>query len=314
MIDIQKVLKNVYDKIKNNKKGKKASYIPELKKVDPNIFSISICLVDGTIYNIGSIHKKISIQSISKVLALFLAIRDNGIPEIQKKIGSYGSFLPFDSITAIEISSSHTLNPFVNAGAIATTSTIKHKNKKDFWKKVYTNANTFSGKKLVFNNSLYKSEMKTNQKNMSLAYLLESKKKIYSDVEDTIDTYTKHCSLMVTSDDIATMACVIANDGIHPITKKKIMKKNECKYITGQVLGNGMYEYSDTWLIETGVPAKSGVGGGIFAIVPGVMGIGVVSPRLDKHGNSVRGVQVIKELSKLLNLSLITKPVTDIII
>ena len=314
MKDIQEILENVYKKTKRYKKGKVASYIPELKKTDPNIFSISICLIDGTIYNIGDTSKKVSIQSISKVLALFLAIRDNGILSIQKKIGSYGSFLPFDSITAIEISKNHTLNPFVNAGAISTTSTIKNKNKKDFWNKVYKNANNFAGVKLQCNKKVYDSEMKTNQRNISLAYLLESKKKMYNTVDDTIDIYTKHCSLMVNSDNLATMACVIANEGIHPITKKKIMTKKECNYITGQVLGNGMYEYSDTWLIETGVPAKSGVGGGILAIIPGLMGIGIISPRLDTNRNSVRGIEVIKELSKILNLSLITKPVCDNVI
>ena len=221
MKDIQKILENVYKKTKRYKKGKVASYIPELKKTDPNIFSISICLIDGTIYNIGDTSKKVSMQSISKVLALFLAIRDNGIPSIQKKIGSYGSFLPFDSITAIEISKNHTLNPFVNAGAISTTSTIKNKNKKDFWNKVYKNANNFAGVKLQCNKKVYDSEMKTNQRNVSLAYLLESKKKMYNTVDDTIDIYTKHCSLMVNSDNLATISCVIANEGIHPITKKK---------------------------------------------------------------------------------------------
>jgi len=311
MIDIQKVLEKVYQKTKSNKKGKKADYIPELKNTDQNIFSISICMTDGRIFNVGNTDKKVSIQSVSKVMGLFLAIRDNGINNIQRKIGSYGSFLPFDSITALEISSTHTLNPFVNAGAIATLSTVKHKNKKDFWTKVCNNANDFAGKKLEFNNKIYKSEMRTNQKNKSLAYLLESKKKMYSNVEDTIEVYTRQCSLMVTSDDLARMACVISNDGVHPITKKKIMNINECKYITGQILGNGMYEYSDTWLIETGVPAKSGVGGGIFVTIPGVMGIGIISPRLDRHGNSVRGIEAVKELSKILNLSLITKPVTE---
>lgn len=314
MKDIQKILENVYTITKNDNRGKVASYIPELQKTNPNIFSISICLIDGTIYHIGDTSKKVSIQSISKVLALFLAIRDNGILSIQRKIGSYGSFLPFNSITAIEISKNHTLNPFVNAGAIATTSTIKHKNKKDFWNKVYKNANTFAGEKLVFNKKMYTSEMKTNQRNVSLAYLLESKDKMYNGVENTVDVYTKHCSLMVNSDNLATMACVIANEGVHPITKKRIMTKKECNYITGQVLGNGMYEYSDTWLIETGVPSKSGVGGGIFAIIPGLMGIGIISPRLDKNGNSIRGIKVIKELSKKLNLSLITKPVCDTVI
>ena len=168
--------------------------------------------------------------------------------------------------------------------------------------------NKFAGRKLKFSSKIYKSESKYNQHNKALAYLLKSYKRFYGDVEDSVDVYTKQGSLLVSSKDISVMAATLANKGINPVTKKQVINNNYVPYIIGQMFGNGMYEYSDTWVIDVGVPAKSGVGGVIMAVVPGIMGIGVVSPPLDKAGNSFKGVKTLEKLSKKLNLSILTKP------
>jgi len=310
MENIYIILKKIYDKVKKIKGGKNASYIPELAKVDPKIYSISICDVNGNVHNIGDYNKEVAIESVAKVFTLSLAIEENGLNNIRKKIGSQGSFLPFNSVIAAEISDNHTLNPFVNAGAMATASTIKYKNINNFWKKVHNNLNNFAGRKLKLSKRTYISESKTNQHNKALAYLLKSYNRFYGNVEDVVETYTKQGSVLVSSKDIAVMASVFANSGINPINNKKIIKEKNIKYILGQMLGGGLYEYSDTWTIDVGLPAKSGVGGVIMIVVPGVMGIGIVSPPLDKNGNSVKGIKTAEYLSKKLNLSILTKPIS----
>ena len=309
MKDINTVLKKIYKKVKKIKKGKTASYIPELAKVNPNIYGISVCMTDGTMYNIGDFKKEVAIESVAKIFTLSLAIEENGLQEIRTKIGSQGSFLPFNSVIAAELSNTKTLNPFVNAGAMATTSTISYKNVTEYWKKISDNMNNFAGKKLKLSVKTYNSEKKTNQHNKALAYLLKSYNRFYGNVEDTLKVYTKQGSVMVSSQDVAVMAAVFANNGINPKTNKKIVKEKNIKYILGQMLGGGLYEYSDTWLIDIGLPAKSGVGGVILMVVPGVMGVGIVSPPLDVNGNSIKGIKTAEYLSKELNLSILTKPI-----
>jgi glutaminase len=301
-MNIQKVLEDIYKIVKKVKSGKNASYIPELKKVNPNIYGISICLCDGNMYNIGDFNDEVAIESVAKVFTLILALEKKGKEKINNLIGHDSSFLPFDSLLAVELSESHTINPFVNAGAIATTSLLYEKN---FWKKIKDNMDIFAGKKLKFSEKIYQSELKTNYQNRSLAYTLKSYDKFYGDIESTLDVYTKQGSVLVSSRDIAKMASSIANNGIHPITGKKTMSKKNIHYILGQMIGGGLYKYSNTWFTEIGIPAKSGVGGVIMCVVPGKMGIGIVSPPLNKEGNSVRGIKTAKLLSQKLNLHIL---------
>ena len=305
MNNLQKIIEDIYNKIKKIKKGKVVSYIPELSMVDSKIYGISICTVGGKIYNIGDYNIKVSIQSVAKVFTLALALEENGINVINKKIGSHGSFLPFNSIISTEISADHTINPFVNAGAMATTSLVEEKNKNIFWNKIHNNLNNFASKKLKLSKKIYNSEKKTNQRNKSLAYLLKSYDRFYGDVENTVDVYTKQGSVLASSRELSIMAATIANNGINPKTNKNIIDKKYIKYILGHMIGNGLYEYSDKWMIDVGIPAKSGVSGIIIAIVPGIMGISVVSPPLDKYGNSVKGIKTIDSLSKKLNLGIL---------
>lgn len=301
MIDIEKLIKNIYDKTKTLKGGKVASYIPQLAKVDPSIFAISVMDCNGKLYSVGDDKKEVAIESISKLFTFSKAVHKLGQKEVMKKIGAHGSSLPFNSVIAEELSPSHTINPFVNQGAMATTSLFYKKNKEDFKNKILNNLRTYAGRKLRLGKAVYHSEGSTNSTNMALAYLLKSHGRFYGDVKDSVDVYTAQCSMMVTSRDLATMACVYANGGIHPKTGKKLLEKDDVTYILRTLRPEGLYEYSDIWATRNGcVAAKSGVGGGILIALPGIGGIGIVSPPLDKHGNSVRGIEAGSRLSTKL--------------
>ena len=296
---IQELIDKAFNKYKNNNDGKPASYIPQLAKADPKLFGV--CFVDcqGNTYEAGKSRDTVPIESISKVFSLAMAAHELGVEEVNRKIGNEGSSLPFNSVIACVLSKSHTINPFVNQGAMATTSLLSNKNKRIFKEKVSKNMEKYAGRKLATDNKVYKSEMATNDTNMALAYLLKSYGRFYGNVEDTVDVYTEQCSKLVSAKDLATLACVFAKGGIHPHSNKRILTKDASEYVYRSLRGEGLYEYSGRWDTDVGcVSAKSGVGGGILIILKGVGGIGIVSPPLDKIGNSVRGIKAGKIISK----------------
>ena len=293
------LMEKIFNKVRSNHSGKMADYIPQLAKANPKLFAMSFVDLDGNMFNVGKHDSGVPIESISKVFSLALAVETLGKREVDRKIGNEGSSLPFNNVVACVLSKTHTINPFVNQGAIATTSLLFNKNKKKFRKTVLSNMDRFAGRKLPINMKVYRSESSTNSTNMALAYILKSYGRFYGDVENTVDIYTEQCSKIVTSKDLATMASVFANNGYHPITKKKIISPQAASYVYRALRGEGLYEYSGQWNVDVGcVSAKSGVGGGIFIIIKGVGGIGIVSPPLDKIGNSVRGIKAGKLLSK----------------
>jgi len=296
---VKSLIENIFNKVKSNSSGKIATYIPELAKANPNLFAISFVDVNGNVFNAGKHNSGVPIESISKVFSLALAVEKFGKREVDRKIGNEGSSLPFNNVVACVLSKTHTINPFVNQGAIATTSLLFDKNKKKFRKTVLTNMDRFAGRKLPINMKVYRSEGSTNSTNMALAYILKSYGRFYGNVENTVDIYTEQCSKVVTSKDLATMAAVFANKGYHPINKKKVISQEAASYVYRALRGEGLYEYSGQWNVDVGcVSAKSGVGGGIFIIIKGVGGIGLVSPPLDNIGNSVRGIKAGRLLSK----------------
>ena len=297
--DIQDFIDEVYKKVSKNHSGNVATYIPQLAKADPNLFGICFVTCDGTIYKAGQVNKTIPIESISKVFSAAMAADELGIDTINNKIGNAGSSLPFNSVIGTVLSDTHTINPFVNQGAIATTSLFYQKNKHAFRNKILSNMNKYAGRKLSFDKPVYTSEGNNNSTNMALSYLLKGYGRFYGDVDDTVDVYTEQCSVDVSAKDLATMACVFAKDGRHPINHNQIISKEASRYIYRALRGEGLYEYSGTWDTDVGaVSAKSGVGGGIFIILKGIGGIGIVSPKLDKIGNSVRGIQAGTMLAK----------------
>lgn len=305
MHQIQEVLDDIYAKYKKRKvPGKNAAYIPELKKVNPNSLAISIYTISGESYNAGEITKEFAIESVSKVFSLALALQTNGISTVAKFIGTEQTSGKFNSISDIEKSANHTLNSFENGGAMATTSLSYNKNTKKFEKAIFDNMSNFAGRKLSYSSTIYHSEMSNVDHNMAIAYLLKSYGRFYGNVHETIEVYTKQCSAMVTSKDLAIMAATLANKGINPSTGDHVLDKKYIPYILAHMSTNGMYEFSETWLTHVGLPAKSGVGGALLIVVPGKMGISIISPPLDQHGNSAKGILIAKELSQRLRLGI----------
>jgi len=286
---INAVLKEAYEKFKNNQDGKNADYIKALAIVDSKIFGITLVTPDGKIYEIGDTKDVVSIQSISKVFTAAKVMQEKGDKFIQEKIGVNATGLAFNSIIAIELHGGSASNPFVNAGAIQSTSWVKAKDSKERWAKIYSNMDDFAGKKLGFNDKVYESEVNDNKNNQAISKILDARGRMGSDPLEATTVYTKQCSVNVSAHDLGMMAATFANHGTNPVTGKKVLDKKYVPKILAVMATAGLYDNAGDWLYLTGTPAKSGVGGGILAVVPGKLGIGVVSPPLDKFGNSVRG-------------------------
>jgi len=304
-MNIQSTLDEIYKNVKKLKNtGKNAEYIPELKKVNPNLYGISIYTVDGEEYNAGDCDVEVAIESVSKVFSLALALKTVGISKMSKMVGTSCTMSRFNSVAAIEASQSRTINSFQNGGAMATTSIYFNKNPAKYEKTIFDNISEFAGRKIVYSKATFKSEMSNLEHNLAIGYLLKSYGRFYGEVIPSITAYTKQCSAMATTRDIAVMAATIANYGINPKTGKRVVDKKFIPYIITHMATNGMYEYSETWMTHIGMPAKSGVGGVILIVIPNVMGIAVLSPPLDEHGNSVKGIITAKQLSEKLHLGI----------
>ena len=299
---IEDDINNIYKKLKKSHIGKNADYIPELEKVNPNLYAISIYTVDGNVYNIGDYETEFSIQSCSKVFTLSLVLEKYGIPFMKKNIGEGKTLIKFNSISETLDNELHTINSFNNGGAMATTSLLynKNKNKHNFEKKIISNMSDFAGRNLHIDKNIYTSEINNADHNLAIAYLLKSYDMFYGDVQQSVDVYTRQCSVMLTSHDLAVMAATLANKGVNPKTKKKIIDSKYISYILKHMEENGLYEESDDWMGQIGFPAKSGVSGALMIVIPNVMGIGIYSPRLNKHGNSDKGIKTMKLLINLL--------------
>ena len=295
-------INNIYKKLKKSHIGQNADYIPELKKVNPNLYAISIYTVDGQAYNIGDYETEFAIESCSKVFTLSLVLEKYGIPFMRKNIGEGKTLVKFNSINETLENKLHTINSFNNGGAMATTSLLyeKNKNKSIFEKKIIKNMSDFAGRKLHIDKKIYTSEINNAEHNLAIAYLLKSYDMFYGDVQESVDVYTRQCSVMLTSHDLAIMAATLANKGVNPKTKKKIVDSKYISYILTHMEENGLYEESDHWMSQIGFPAKSGVSGALMVVIPNVMGIGIYSPRLNKHGNSDKGIKTMKLLTPLL--------------
>lgn len=298
------------DIIKNNihftKSGKVATYIPELAKANKNDLGVSLITLDGKEYHAGDYDKKFTMQSISKILSLILSLMDNGEASVFEKIGMEPTGDSFNSIVNLELKSIHKpFNPMINAGAIATTSMIKGNSIDEKISRIINLAKKLSyNSNIEINEAVYLSEKLTGDRNRSLAYFMKSFNVIGGEVEDILDVYFRQCSIEMTCKDIANMGCVLANDGVSIKTNEVIVPKKICKIIKTIMSTCGMYDASGQFAVQVGIPAKSGVGGGILASVPHKMGIGVYGPSLDEKGNSIGGTQILMQLSEILNLNI----------
>ena len=300
-LELFKNVTKIYHTLKNKSGGKNADYIPELQKVNPKLYAISIYTIDGQQFDIGDFKQEFAIESCSKVFTLALALKKYGIQYLKKKIGVYTSNQKFDSICAVDKMPNHTINSFDNAGAMATTSLLYKPNKREYIDYIVNNMSEYAGRKLHVNNKIYKSEISHIDHNLALAYLLKSYGRFYNDIETCVDVYTRQCSVMVTSQDVALMACTLANGGVNPKTGVAPISKKNVKYIIDHMCLDGLYDQTDAYMKEVGLPAKSGVGGVLLIVLPGIMGISIISPRLNEYGNSLKGIQTAKEISKLLS-------------
>jgi glutaminase len=299
-------VEKIYKKIKNLKqRGKNADYIPDLIKVDPNIYAISVCNIKGEVMNFGDYRTEVGIESASKVFTLALALNMYSIKKLISHIGDTDEKREFNSIKDVVEIKNHTINSFVNAGAMATTSLLYDKtkshddNEKAMNKIILKNMEDFAGRTLKVNEHLYLSEYRTSHHNELLIDKLVSYNRFYGDPQTVLKSYTKQCSVMVTSKDIAVMAATLANNGKNPITHKKLINEEKVEYIIDHMAEHGLYNESTKWWEKTHFPAKSGVGGVIMIVIPGIMGIGIVSPPLNKYGNSFKGVETGKLLAKI---------------
>ena len=301
---VQAVVREAYEKFKNDASGKNADYIPFLAHVDSNLFGIAIVSTDNEVVTAGDINYSFSIQSISKVFTLALAMEEMGADKVFEKIGSEPTGRPFNSPLAVVDMPSHTGNPFVNAGAIATTSLISGKNADEKWNKILAFYGKAAGEKLTLIDEVYRSEAATNTGNKALSWLLAKYDRIYADPFESVDIYTKQCSVGVNAIELARMGATLANNGINPATGEQVIQPENVAHILSTMAMAGLYDGSGGWAWHVGLPAKSGVGGGIVAIAPGKGAIAVFAPRLDEAGNSVKAQKVIDYVAQKLNYNL----------
>ena len=293
-------------KYKDLKEGKNADYIPALAKVDPNLFGIALVTPDGKVYTAGDIKTEVSIQSISKVFTMAQVIQEQGVDAIEKRIGVDATGARFNSIIAIEGvktvvgTGAPEMNPLVNPGAITATSMVTGANADAVWKKIIGTYNDFAGRPLTVLQDVYKSESDTNQRNQAIGALMFAYGYIKTNWQQAVDLYTRQCSVGVNAKDLATMAATLAAGGKNPVTGKQVIDAAKVPGVLAVMATAGLYDDSGKWLYHTGLPAKSGVGGGLIAVSPGKFGIAVVSPPLDEAGNSVRAQKAIADISNAL--------------
>ncbi|MDF1645828.1 MAG: glutaminase A [Legionellaceae bacterium] len=305
LVPEQATLNKVYHQYKSLGTGSPADYIPELAKVNPDLFSISVVTVDGKVMSVGDKNVYFSLQSISKVFTYALALNDHGEDTIFNHIGLEATGDGFNSIQSIENKQRH--NAFVNIGAIQTTSYIKGKDAEDKWSRLVSFSQSLGNKEIFLSDSIYRSESSSNQRNRAISHLLESYQMIKDDPKEVLDRYTKACSLMLNTETLALMGATLANHGVNPKTHQRVLSRQYVRDVLSQMVINGIYEKSGTWFVKIGIPAKSGVSGAILAIIPNKMAIAVYSPNINEAGTSVRGEAVIEALAKKWDLHMLSK-------
>ncbi|HEY0461365.1 MAG TPA: glutaminase A [Pyrinomonadaceae bacterium] len=301
---VEATVREAFEKFKSDTSGKNADYIPFLAQVDSTMFGVAVVTTDNQAFSLGETKYAFSIQSISKVYTLALAMNELGAQRVFESVGSEPTGRAFNSPVAVVDMPTHTANPLVNAGAIATTSLVSGTNADDKWNKILDFYGKAAGEKLTLIDEVYKSEAATNDGNKALSMLLKKYDRIYSDPFTSVDIYTKQCSVGVNVVQLARMGATLANNGKNPTTGEQVIKPENIPYILSSMMMAGLYDGSGGWAWKVGLPAKSGVGGGIVAVVPGKGAIAVFSPRLDDAGNSVKAQRVIEYVAQKLNYNL----------
>ena len=302
--DFQRVVDEAYAKYKGLNEGSNADYIPILTETPSDLFGVVIVTRKGTVYSAGDVDYKFSIQSVSKPFTAALVMTQQGPNALREKIGLESTGLPFNSKLSLEIHKARSVNPLVNAGAIASVSMIEAKSEKDRWNQVFANISDFAGTKLTVLEKVYDSEYANVWSNRGIANLLYDYDRLYSDPEEALRVYTRQCSIGVNTLDLGMMGATLANQGVNPITGKRVMRAQDIPELLAIMATAGFYDESGEWLYSAGLPAKTGVGGGIVAVVPGRFAIAAFSPRLDASGNSVRSLNAIRYIAGELGVGL----------
>ena len=284
--------------------GENADYIPALASVDSSLFGISIVTVDGHVFSAGDSAVEFAIESISKVFTMALAMEEIGAKAFRKKVGTDPTGLPFNSVMALALHGGKPMSALVNAGAMSSTSLVPAHDVEDRWRKVLAVQSAFAGRPIALSDEVNASEQTTNFHNRGIAWLLYSGGFIYSDPMEACDVYTRQCSTMITTNDLATMGATLAAGGINPLTGDRVVSSENVPHILAEMTMEGLYEASGDWAYTVGLPGKSGVGGGIVGVAPGQLAIAAFSPRLDQFGNSVRAQAAITQIARKLKLNL----------
>jgi glutaminase len=302
--DLQKTIEDLYQKYLPLSEGHTADYIPELAKADPRDFAIAIVTNNGEVFKVGNIEHKFTLQSTSKPFVYGLALESLGRQFMLSKVGVEPTGDAFNSIIELEEQSHRPYNPMINSGAIAVSSFINGKTFDERLKKILTLFENYVGHPVTVDENVFQSEKKTAHRNRAIAHLLKHFGIIEGEnIEESLDLYFKQCSILVNTVDLANIAATLANGGIQPLTKKSILSADTSRDILSLMFTCGMYDTAGKWAYTVGLPAKSGVSGGILAAIPGKMGIAVYSPLIDEHGHSVRAVKVFEDLAKKYSLS-----------
>jgi glutaminase len=301
---VRELIAEAHQRFQSNTDGQNSTVYPALARARTDLFGICVVGTTGNVYEVGDAHVEFSIMSVSKPFIFALVCQEIGVAEAREKLGVNATGLPFNSLGAIEQGPGGRTNPMVNSGAIATTSLVPGANQEARWQNIHQGLSKFAGRTLPLNEEVYASASETNFRNQSIARLLQSYNRIYLEPAEATDLYTKQCSLNVSAHDLAVMGATLADGGVNPITKERVVEADICHYVLAVMTTAGLYETSGDWLYEIGLPGKSGIGGGIVTVSPGKGGLGTFAPPLDQAGNSVKGQLVAKFLSQQLGMDL----------
>ena len=308
MSDLKEFIQHLHQEYLHLRSGSLADYIPELTKANPDWFAISVVTKEGEVFEVGDIAENFTIQSISKVFVYGMALEDCDRTTLLEKIGVEPTGDPFNSVIRLDENSKRPDNPMVNAGAIATASLIKGSDPTDKLNRMLDMFRRYVGRNLYVDAPVFMSERATGHRNRALANLLLNFGIIERNIEEILDLYFQQCSVVVNCHDLAVMAATLANRGVNPITQEKAIKPGYVRDILSVMYTCGMYNYAGEWAYKVGIPAKSGVSGGIIGVIPDRAGIAVYSPLIDYRGNSVRGIRVFEALSEKFQLHLLDYP------
>lgn len=301
---IKDLIDEAYERFADDASGENSTVYPALRTVRRDLFGICLARTDGFIYSVGDAEYDFTIMSVSKPFLFALICDLIGPDAAREKLGVNATGLPFNSVAGVEWSRDGRTNPMVNAGAIATTSLVPGKNSDEKWRFIRDGLSRFAGRRLVPDDETYASASETNFQNRRTANMLQALDRLYCDPAEATDLYTKQCSLQVSATDLAVMGATLADGGVNPLTRERVVSSAVCHYALAVMTTAGLYETSGDWLYEIGLPGKSGIGGGIVTVSPGKGGLGTFAPPLDRAGNSVKGQLVTKFLSRQLGMDL----------